>query len=126
MIGSEAAGSSAARANATFCVEPKVKTVKGTETTRWELSYQSSDDDSPAVVIGYYASKSAAIRGRVTHPDRQGHGAVVDSDAPAWTPNELTVTPPAPGMVKVRWFDSVDTTQIYWEYAAELQPIDVT
>lgn len=51
---------------------------------------------------------------------------MVDSDAPAWTPNELTVTPPAPGMVKVRWFDSVDTTQIYWEYAAELQPIDVT
>lgn len=50
---------------------------------------------------------------------------VVDDKAPAWTPNELTVDPPAPGMVKVRWRDSVDPNQLYWEYADELRPMPV-
>ena len=47
---------------------------------------------------------------------------MMDSSAPAWTPNELTVDPPAAGMVKVRWFHSVDPAQLYWEYAVELRP----
>lgn len=61
----------------------------------------------------------------VTHPDRDDHGTVVDSNAPAWTPNELTIDPPDAGMVKVRWSDSADPTQLYWEYAAELRPAEV-
>lgn len=51
---------------------------------------------------------------------------MVDNHAPAWTPNELTVEPPAPGMVKVRWLDSVDPTQLYWEYADELRPMPIS
>ncbi|UBV20379.1 hypothetical protein H8Z59_24395 [Mycolicibacterium fortuitum] len=94
-------------------------TFRGQETTRWELSLQRSGD--PVVVIGDYASKSAAMRGRVVHPDRPDHGTVDASDSPAWTPNDLTLDPPDTGMVKVRWSDSVDTTQLYWEYAAELR-----
>lgn len=42
----------------------------------------------------------------VTHPDRDG--IVIAGDGSAWTPNELSATPPDVGMVKVRWFDSVD------------------
>lgn len=60
----------------------------------------------------------------VTHADRQEHGTVVDTSAPAWTPNELTTEPPDAGMVKVRWSDSADTSQLYWEYAAELRPAE--
>ena len=126
MIGVDKAdGLLTAKASATFFVEPKVKNVKGTQTTRWELSHQPSGEGVAAVVIGDYASKSAAMRGLVTHPDRQDRGAVVDGNAPAWTPNELTAEPPDAGMVSVRWFDSVDTSQLYWEYAAELRPTDV-
>lgn len=107
-----------------FFVEPKVAAVKGVENTRWELSYQPPGNEGAAVEIGQYASKCAAIRGLVTHPDRQDRGAIADGDEPAWTPNELTAEPPDAGMVKVRWFDSVDTNQLYWEYAAELRPTD--
>lgn len=64
-------------------------------------------------------------RALVTHPDRQDHGTVVDSSGPAWTPNELTTEPPDAGMVKVRWSNSADATQLYWEYAAELQPAEM-
>lgn len=125
MIDIDEAGMTVARTSMTFFVEPRVKNVKGVDTTRWELSHQSSGDVGCAVVIGDYASKSAAMRGLVTHPDRLDHGAVTDSAAAAWTPNELAVDPPDSGMVKVRWFDSVDRTQLYWEYAAELRPADV-
>ncbi len=65
-------------------------------------------------------------QGKVTHPDRKDSGVVVDNSAPAWTPNELAVEPPAPGMVKVRWLDSVDPTQLYWEYADELRPMPIS
>jgi hypothetical protein len=57
----------------------------------------------------------------VTHPERDGDGAVVGGAAPAWTPDELTAAPPDAGMVKVRWSDSVDRTQLYWEYTSELR-----
>lgn len=103
-----------------FLIEPKVTTIRGQSTTRWELTLRSTSDDT-SWVIGDYASKSAAMRALVTHPDHQGHGTVVDNAAPAWTPDELTIEPPAAGMVKVRWHDSVDTDQLYWEYAAELR-----
>ena len=59
----------------------------------------------------------------VTHPDRDDTGTVIDSGDPAWTPNELTDTAPAADMVKVRWSDSVDPTQLYWEYSAELRVV---
>lgn len=62
------------------------------------------------------------MRAFVTHPDRPDHGVVTDSDSPAWTPNELTANPPDVGMVRVRWSDSVDAAQLYWEYAGELLP----
>lgn len=62
-------------------------------------------------------------QGLVAHTDRQERGAVVDSTAPAWTPNDLTTEPPDSGMVKVRWSDSVDQSALFWEYAAELVPI---
>ena len=71
------------------------------------------------------AKTRSKTRERVTHPDRKDSGVVVDDKAPAWTPNELTVDPPAPGMVKVRWRDSVDPNQLYWEYADELRPMPV-
>lgn len=66
---------------------------------------------------------SAAAATVVTHPDREGTGIVVNSDGQAWTPNDLTAAPPAAGMVKVRWSDSVDPTQLYWEYFAELRTV---
>lgn len=106
-------------------VEPKVRTIRGRQVTRWELACRQSDDDESTVAIGDYGSKSAAMRASVTHPDRPDHGVVVDSDAPAWTPNELTVNSPDIGMVKVRWSDSVDVAQLYWEYADELRPTEV-
>jgi hypothetical protein len=65
------------------------------------------------------------IGATVAHPDRDDLGTVLIGNAPAWTPNDLTVKPPDGGMVKVRWFDSVDATQIYWEYAALLRPVEV-
>jgi len=55
---------------------------------------------------------------RVTHGDRDDLGG----DAPAWTPNDLTVEPPDVGMVKVQWADGLNPSQLYWEYAAELHP----
>lgn len=57
------------------------------------------------------------------HPERDDCGTVVDSVNPAWTPNVPTATPPDAGMVKVRWSDSADPTQLYWEYLAELRPV---
>lgn len=59
----------------------------------------------------------------VTHRDRPDLGVIVDCAAPAWTPDKLTVNPPAPGMVKVRWTDSVDRSALFWEHAAELTTI---
>lgn len=56
----------------------------------------------------------------VTHPDRDGTGSVIDGDDQAWTPNELTAVPPDAGMVKVKWSDSVDPAQLFWEYSTEL------
>lgn len=64
--------------------------------------------------------------GLVTHPDHRDVGRIVDGPAPAWTPNELTVDPPAAGMVKVCWFDSADPTQLFWEYADELKCVTVS
>ena len=66
---------------------------------------------------GRATTEPAAV---VTHPDRDGTGAVIDGDYQAWTPNELTAIPPDVGMVKVQWADSVDPAQLYWEYSAEL------
>jgi hypothetical protein len=72
---------------------------------------------------------NARKRAFVTHPDRDDHGTVADSNAPAWTPNELTIDPPDTGMVKVRWFDSADPTQLYWEIrcraSARRSPLNV-
>lgn len=59
----------------------------------------------------------------VTHPDRSDVGTIVSNTAPAWTPNDLTADAPAAGMVKVRWSNSADPTQLYWEYLAELHPV---
>lgn len=56
----------------------------------------------------------------VTHKDRSGRGVIADCTAPAWTPAELIANPPAPGMMKVRWSDSVDRSALFWEYVAEL------
>lgn len=57
-------------------------------------------------------------------PSRTGDtGTVADADGPAWTPDELTATPPAEGMVRVRWSDSTDPTQLYLEYATELRTV---
>ncbi|MDM3927763.1 hypothetical protein [Mycobacterium intracellulare] len=67
------------------------------------------------------AQIGASTEALVTHPDRRDVGRIVDSAAPAWTPDELTVAPPAAGMVKVCWFDSADPTQLFWEYADELK-----
>lgn len=64
-----------------------------------------------------------ALKGAVMHSERDDCGTVVDSVNPAWTPNVLTATPPDAGMVKVRWCDSADPTQLYWEYIAELRPV---
>ncbi|ORW24560.1 hypothetical protein AWC17_03185 [Mycobacterium nebraskense] len=61
----------------------------------------------------------------VTHPDRADTGTVIDSAGPAWTPDALTATPPDADMVKVRWSDSADPMQIYWEYASELRATEV-
>lgn len=72
--------------------------------------------------VEFVAKIDAKKRAFVTHPDRQDHGTVVNSSEPAWTPNDLTTEPPDAGMVKVRWLDSADATQLYWEYAAELRP----
>lgn len=102
-----------------FFVEPKVKTIRGEETTRWELSRRSAAHQT--IVIGDYSSKTAAMRGLVTHPRRQGYGEVGDTDAPAWTPDTLAVDPPDVGMVKVRWFDRGQASQLCWEYAIELR-----
>lgn len=44
----------------TFFVEPTVRSLRGRETTRWELT-QQPDAESPAVAIGDYGSKSEAI-----------------------------------------------------------------
>lgn len=60
-------------------------------------------------------------RAAVTHPERDAPGTIVDTNAAAWTPNDLTVTPPDAGMVKVRWPDGADPTQLYWEYLHELR-----
>lgn len=60
----------------------------------------------------------------VTHPERTDIGTVIASDTPAWTPNDLTFDAPDGGMVKVRWPDSADPTQLYWEYVAELRAIE--
>lgn len=60
----------------------------------------------------------------VTHPDHTDVGTVIDSAAPAWTPNDLTFDAPDDGMVKVRWADSADPTQLYWEYLAELRAVE--
>lgn len=60
---------------------------------------------------------------RVTHENRPDLGVVTVCPAPAWTPDELTVNPPAPDMVKVRWSDSVDRSALFWEYVAELTTI---
>lgn len=65
--------------------------------------------------------KTASV---VTHPDRSDVGTIDSSTAPAspaWTPNDLTADAPDAGMVKVRWSDSADPAQLYWEYLAELQ-----
>ena len=78
-----------------------------------------------AEAVEFVAKVNAKKRAFVTHPDRQDQGVVVESGAPAWTPNELTVDPPDAGMVKVRWFDSADGKQLYWEYVAELHSAEV-
>lgn len=62
----------------------------------------------------------------VTHPDRSDIGTVIDSPAPAWTPDELSPDAPDDAMVKVRWSDSADPTQLYWEYLAELHLVQPT
>jgi hypothetical protein len=67
------------------------------------------------------AMNALMIGPTVTHPDRDDYGTIVVGGAPAWTPNELTVDAPDVGMVQVRWSDSVDRTQPYWEYAVELR-----
>jgi hypothetical protein len=65
---------------------------------------------------------AATSAGRVvTHPDRHDSGTVTDTDAPAWTPNDLAVDAPDAGIVKVRWSDSADPTHFYWEYVTELR-----
>ncbi|MEB3023445.1 MULTISPECIES: hypothetical protein [Mycolicibacter] len=48
----------------------------------------------------------------VTHPERHDRGIVVGSAGPSWTPDELTTAPPADGMVKARWPDSADPTEV--------------
>jgi hypothetical protein len=60
----------------------------------------------------------------VMHPDRDDHGTVVHDRTAAWTPDELTIEPPDAGMVKVRWSDAADPTQLYWEYVSELTAVD--
>lgn len=69
--------------------------------------------------------RNAGAHHVVTHPERDDYGTVVDSVHPAWTPEELAVAPPAPGMVKVRWSDSADPSQLYWEYLDELRAVGV-
>ncbi|MFY2859276.1 MULTISPECIES: hypothetical protein [Mycobacterium] len=67
--------------------------------------------------------RNAGAHHVLMHHERDDCGTVVDSVNPAWTPNVLTATPPDGGMVKVRWSDSADPTQLYWEYLAELRPV---
>lgn len=63
----------------------------------------------------------SAAASLVTHPERDSPGTVVNQGgAPAWTPDELTATPPDAGMVKVRWNDSADPAALFWEYSREL------
>lgn len=59
------------------------------------------------------AMNALMIGPTVKHPDRDDCVTVVVGSASAWTPNELTVDPPDAGMVKVRWSDSADRTQLY-------------
>lgn len=59
-------------------------------------------------------------RSRVAHEDRSEHGTV-EATGKAWTPNDLTATAPATGMVRVRWDGSL---HLYWEYINELSPAD--
>jgi len=64
----------------------------------------------------------SAAASLVTHPERDSPGTIVHQpDAPAWTPNELTATPPDVGMVKVSWSDSADPAALFWEYSHELR-----
>ncbi|RIT36843.1 hypothetical protein D2E76_16460 [Mycobacteroides abscessus] len=60
---------------------------------------------------------------KVTHPERSDTGRIVESDAKAWTPNELTAGAPDDGMVKVRWSDSADPAALFWEYEFELAEV---
>ena len=63
----------------------------------------------------------------VTHAERDSAGTIVHQpDMPAWTPDELTLTPPDAGMVKVRWSDSVDPAALFWEYSHELRPANTS
>ena len=84
---------------------------------------RAAQDDT--VVRGNMIHHSARAHHVVTHSDRDDCGTVVDSVNPAWAPDELAVTAPAPGMVKVRWSDSADPTQLYWEYLDELRAVRV-
>ncbi|MEE3755358.1 hypothetical protein [Mycobacterium intracellulare] len=59
----------------------------------------------------------------VVHDDRPDLGTVTESAAPAWTPNDLVINPPATGMVKVRWSDSVNPDALFWEHSAELNVV---
>lgn len=95
----------------------RARAQSGIDTFKADKEIRQDEDHSATMKIQPEA---------VTHPDRQGPGTFVYGNGlQAWTlDNKLTAVAPDDGMAIVNWIDSVVPTQFYWEYVAELEPID--